>query len=196
MYPYNFKRGQSVQTDMDGVSCDRWFGAVFQVKAADAVALSNAGILAATALTAEAQVITEGITNPVVARGVLVKGNASGMTGDVVVDGTRAGKAVLETIALNGATAVQGSKAFDTITKVTLPTQTHEGTDTVSIGWSNKLGLPYLLSTTAQVVAAALDGVRETTFPTVTASKTDLELNTLLLNSALNGKAVDIYLMV
>lgn len=67
--------------------------------------------------------------------------------------------------------------------------------DTVSIGWNDLLGLPYLLPHNT-VLAAVLNNVRETTAPTVTVSATALENNTVKLHSALAGQPVDIYLIV
>lgn len=67
--------------------------------------------------------------------------------------------------------------------------------DIVSIGWNDKLGLPYKLAHNT-VVAAAVNNVRETTAPTVTVSATALESNTVDPHSALAGHVVDIYLIV
>lgn len=67
--------------------------------------------------------------------------------------------------------------------------------DVVSVGWNDKLGLPYKLSHNT-VLAAYLDNVLETTAPTVTTSATAVESNTVDLNSSLNGKVVDVYLLV
>ena len=195
MYPYNRKRGQTIQTDVDGVAVDRAFPAHIQIPATQAVAASNVGVLAATALTAEAQAIIVGIANPAVPRNIIIKGNAAGIAGNVVITGTNyAGKAITETIALNGATAVLGVKAFATVTKVDLPVETHAGTDTVSVGFGDVLGLPFLLAHNT-VRAAYLDNVLEAVAPTVTMSATAIESNTIDLNTALNGKVVDIYLI-
>lgn len=196
MYPYNHKMGQRIQTNVPGIAADRGFLAHFQVAAADAAAASATAILAATALTDAAQAITADITDPAVPRSVTVKGNASGITGDVVITGTNAaGEEITETIALNGSTAVEGNKAFATITQVDLPAETHAGTDTVSIGTGTKLGLPWLLSHNT-VLAAYLDNAKEGTAPTVTVSATAIESNTIKLNSALAAKVVDAYLIV
>jgi len=147
-------------------------------------------------MTSEAQVITEDITNPAVPRNLIVKGNASGITGDVVIEGTNiAGEAISETIALNGATAVEGNKAFATVTEINLPVEVHAGTDTVSVGFGNKLGMPFKLAHNT-VLAAYLDNTIEGTAPTVTLSTTAVESNTIKLNSALNEKVVDAYLIV
>jgi len=194
MYPYNFKYGQTVQTNVDGVVADRGFIAhlTFPTLAAQSIT----AVLVATALTTEVQTITEGITQPDVPRSVKIKGNAAGITGDVVITGTNvAGEVISETIALNGDTEVLGNKAFKTITSIQLPVETNAGTDTVSVGTANKLGLPYLLERDT-VIAAYRDNVKEGTDPTVATSTTALENNTILLNSALNGTDVDVYLIV
>lgn len=67
--------------------------------------------------------------------------------------------------------------------------------DKVSVGFNDILGLPYKLAHNT-VITAALNNVREATAPTVTVSAAALEVNTVRLNSALAGQAVDIYLIV
>lgn len=195
MHPYNHKMGQKIQTSVPGVTCDRGFVAHFQVAAANAVAASDTGILAATAMPGSGTtVVTEGITNPAVPRALKIKGNAAGITGNVVIAGTNyADEALTETIALNGATAVDGVKAFKTVTSITIPPRNAEG-NTVSVGYNDKLGLPYKLAHNT-VLIASLDNSREATAPTVTVSQTAIESNTVDLNSALNGKQVDVYLI-
>jgi hypothetical protein len=196
MFPYNHKLGQVIQTDVDGVELDRGFMAHFQVLAADAVALDDDGVLAATALTDAAQEITEDITDPAVPRNISVKGNAADNAGDVVITGTNyADEEITETIALSGTAVVQGNKAFKTVTQVDLPAETHAGTDTVAIGWNNKLGLPVQL-THNTVMFACLDNTRQGTAPTVAVSATAIESNTIKLNTALSGKVVDAYLVI
>jgi hypothetical protein len=66
--------------------------------------------------------------------------------------------------------------------------------DQVSVGTTDALGLPYKLAHNT-VQAAYLDNTKDAG-PTVAVSATTLELNTVDLNSALNGKAVDVYLFV
>ena len=66
--------------------------------------------------------------------------------------------------------------------------------DRVSVGTTDALGLPYELAHNT-VQAAYLDNAKDAG-PTVTVSATALESNTVDLNSALNGKAVDVYLFV
>src|SRR6266545_3502154 len=55
--------------------------------------------------------ISTTITNPDVPRTVTIKGNAGGIAGNVVVHGTNVeGAVITDTIALNGATEVEGVK--------------------------------------------------------------------------------------
>jgi len=194
MRPFDPK-GQVIKNDA-GITLDRAFLARMSWSTTQAVAASDTGVHAAVALTAEAQAVTTVITNPVVPRSIRIKGNAAGIAGNVVITGTNyVGAAITETIALNGATAVEGTKAFKTVTKIDLPVETHAGTDTVSVGWGDKLGLPCKLAHNT-VLAAYHDNTKEATAATVVVSATALESNTVDLNTALNGKAVDVYLMV
>src|SRR5262245_45622730 len=83
---------------------------------------SATAVHAAIALTDEEQEITTAITNPDVPRTVTAKGNASGITGNVVIHGTNVeGDVITDTIALNGASEVEGAKAFKTVTQIDLP---------------------------------------------------------------------------
>ncbi len=196
MTPYNVNRNHKITTNVSGVSIKRGFIAHFQVSAADAEAQDLTSVLAATSLTDSAQTITTNISNPTVPRSLRVKGNAVGITGDVVITGKNyANEEITETIALSGSDAVETTKAFKTITQIDLPVETHAGTDTVSVGCGNKLGLPFKL-THDTVLAAYRDNTKEGTAPTVTVSETNIENNTVLLNSAINGTAIDVYLMV
>jgi hypothetical protein len=151
--------------------------------------------------TAAADVVTTGITNPAVPRNITA--TAGGTAGDikavqVVVEGTNyADEAISETLPIftvNTAGSVEGSKAFKTVTKITIPA--HDGTGaTTAIGFGDKLGLPYKLAHNT-VLAAYLNNVKESTAPTVAVSATAVESNTIDLNSALNSSVVDAYLMV
>lgn len=158
---------------------------------------SATGAHAAIALTSGAQAgySTGGFTIDV-PRNVTVKGNASGNAGNVVIQGTNChGEAISETIALNGASEVAGSKIFATVTSVDLPAETHSGTDTVSIGRGALLGLNMKL-TRDTVLNAYLANVRESTRPTVAVSASAFESNSVSLNSTLNGTAVIVDLYV
>lgn len=196
MNPYKRNIGQTLNTDAKGVAIDRAFLAHFQVSATNATAGSATGIHAAIALTDAIQTVTTGITQPSVPRNITVKGNASGITGNVTIKGTNYnGDSISEVIALNGSTEVLGTKAFKTVSEIDLPVEVHAGTDTVSVGFGEVLGLPYKLAHNTVLVAYA-DNTREGTSPTVAVSTSAIESNTFDLNTALSGKVVDVYLIV
>lgn len=196
MIPYKHNIGQKIKTDIPGRSVDMGFIAHFQVSATNAVAASNTGVHAAVALSATPLEITTEITNPAVPRNIRVKGNASGITGDVVITGTNFVDAeITETIALSGSSAIDSNKAFKTVSSILPPAETHAGTDTLSVGWGDKLGLPYKL-THNTVLSTFVDNALESTAATVTVSATAIESNTIDPNTALSGKVVDIYLIV
>ena len=193
MNPYSHKFGQTLTTDAEAIAADRGFIALltFPVPAAQSIT----AILPATDLTAAIQTITEGISNPDLPRNIKIKANAAGVTGNVVLTGTNINdEPISETIALNGTTEVQGDKAFKTISSIELPVESHAGTDTVSIGTANKLGLPYKLALNT-VLKAFRDDSLEGNAPTVATNVANFENNTILLNSALNGTDVDVYLI-
>jgi len=126
MYPYNHKKGQTIQTDVNGVSVDHAFLAHYNIPAASASAESDAGVMALTVLGTAAASVTAGLTSPAVPRNVKVDCSKVGITSDVTVHGTNfAGEEIEETIALNGTTANAGALAFKTVTKVDLPARTN-----------------------------------------------------------------------
>lgn len=63
--------------------------------------------------------------------------------------------------------------------------------DLVFIGYGDILGLP-VMTKFKKVISARLDRVLEATAPTEVADADEIEKNTLVLNSSLNGKEVDI----
>lgn len=67
--------------------------------------------------------------------------------------------------------------------------------DQIKVGFTDTLGMPYCLAHNT-VLATYLNNVLEANAPTVTTSATAVESNTIDLNSSLNGKQVDVYLMV
>lgn len=141
---------------------------------------------AAITQTAAAQTITTAITNPDVPRNVTIKGSASGITGDVVINGTNVrGDTISETIALSGASAVAGTKAFQTVTSVVVPIKTHTSGDTVEIGIGSKIGVRHKLYSTAQFILSLFDGSVDV--GSVTVSATDVSLNTYTPAGTLDG---------
>jgi len=121
---------------------------------------------------------------------------AEDTNGTIVVVGTDlAGNAITETITPNGGATVAGAKCFATITSITGAGWVINGADedTITIGFGALIGLPDMLTDTAQVFAASLNNVREAVFPAVTVSPTNLEDNTVDLSSALAGTPFKVY---
>lgn len=156
---------------------------------------STNAVKTAVASTGSPQTITAGITNPDVARNVTA--TSGGTAGDikavqVTVIGTDInGVTITETLPAftqDSATTVVGNKAFKTVTSITMPA--HDGTGaTTAIGTGAKLGLDRKVSRNSTLYAF-LNGVRESTPPTVTFDADNVSGNTVTLASALNGNAV------
>ena len=167
---------------------------VYSMSLGSPAAASTTAVLAAVTDNGSQQVITTGITNPDVPRNITATagGTSANITAvQVVVAGTDIdGLPITETLpAFTAATAgtVSGAKAFRTVTSITIP---HNGTGvTTAIGKGTAVGLNRRLSRDT-VVNAYLNGVRETTRPTVAFSATASSGNTVILNSTLNGTPV------
>lgn len=96
-----------------------------------------------------------GITNPDVYRCLSITGNQASEAGNVVIEGTDwAGEYWKSTATLAGATTVNGTKPFKTVTKITVPALTTAG-DTVSIGVIDILGIPDLIELAGDVIEQA-----------------------------------------
>lgn len=157
---------------------------------------SNTAIKAASATSsAGATVIDTGLTQPDAARNIVL--TAGGTAGDIkavqcVVAGTDVnGKPITETMpafTVDTAGSVTGSKAFKTVTSVTVPAMDGNGA-TVAIGTGSKLGIPDALARNT-VLRAFRNDVLEGTAPTVVTSAAEVASNTVVLNSALNGTPV------
>ena len=107
-----------------------------------------------------------------------------------------AGNAISEELpafTADSATTVTGNKAFASIDKVVVPGMDGAGA-TVDIGWGSKLGLPMVFDQNL-VLAATHNGARESTAPTVAVDKVNVSGNTVTLNTTLNGKAVEVYVI-
>jgi hypothetical protein len=149
---------------------------------------------AAIADTGAPQVVTTSITSPDVCRNITATpgGTTANVTAvSVIIAGTDIhGGAITETLpafSAGAGTAVTGSKAFKTVTSITIPS--NGSAVTTSIGVGSKLGLSKRLSRNS-VLNAYLGGAKEGTAPTVATSATVNASNTVTLNSALNGTAV------
>ncbi|HCT63746.1 MAG TPA: hypothetical protein DIC60_00430 [Lachnospiraceae bacterium] len=202
LYPYNHKIGQKIQTDAIDVAADHAYLAHFQRSATEAIAAAEGTVIGdfATSATVPTVKIT-GFTNPSCPKNLTV--TCGGVDADVkavqvVIEGTNyADEIISETFpafTVNAFSTEIGSKAFKTVTKVTVPAMDGAGV-TIHVGHGEKLGLPYLLPHNT-VIKTVFDNTVEANAPTVTVSATALESNTIDLDSALNSKVVDVYLMV
>lgn len=161
--------------------------------AAQAATLDADGLLAAEALPAAAADYTTFENDMPYARNVTAVCSDT-QTGNMVITGTNIDDVVItETVALNSGTPVTSTKAFKTVTNINLPIKV--GTETINVGWGDKIGIPFMLGDAADrpMVEATLDGVIETTAPALTADADELEKNLIDLHSDLNGKEVCIY---
>lgn len=185
-----------LRTDVSGLSVKQNRIAHIHLTEDQACVLDTDGILDGTALTDEVQVITEFLNPMPFARNVTIVASGATATGaKALIEGTNmADKPISEELTLNGATPVVGAKAFKTIKAITLPIA--EATETVDVGWGDKLGLPFMLN--GKPLAFALqDGTFESNAPALTVDDDEVEKNTIDLNSALHSeKAVDIYIIL
>ena len=93
-----------------------------------------------TGTGAEQEIITE-ITNPDYARNIsITTTNNSTPTGDVTITGIIRGVEDTEDITISPGGTAYGNKAFDTVTKITIPAGV-DAADNVTVGFSDKIGL-------------------------------------------------------
>ena len=199
-YPFN-PSGQEIKSDVVSEDLDRSFITHFEVSAEDAVAASTTGVHAAVTDNGSEQEITTEITDPAVPRSITA--TAGGTGGDikaiqVTIEGTNfLDAAISETLpafTVDTPGTVEGSKAFKTVTKITIPAHDDTGA-TTSIGWGDKLGLPYKREIIS-CIDAFLDKAKEGTAPALTVHVDNIESNTIDLNSALDGTKVDAFLVI
>lgn len=189
MYPYNPKKGQTIQSDAEGVVLERVFIGRYNLTAAQAAAADTDGILPNTELTT-ARSITTGFSNPPCPRALTYDCSASGVTGNVKVYGTNIkDEAITETKALNETTVVPGVVAFKTITKIDLPAKVHTKakqsfSKTVSNACTTKNG-----DVTLTVTSALYTPARVVTLAATTALD-DVTKTAAAMVAALNGDAV------
>ena len=149
---------------------------------------TNTAILAATTLAElTATLITTGITQPDVPRVVLVKGNAAGIAGTVLIEGSDSnGTTISETLTLSGTAAVVGTLAFAHIRRITLPIRTASG-NTVSVGTGNVLGLWHALAADVRLVTTFNDAAD---LGTLAMDATDVSKNLFTPAGTLDGVKV------
>ncbi len=194
--PYNPFIGQHLMTHVEGLTVDRAYIAHYIIPAAKATAAGAANVLAATALTTAAQDIITGITQPPTPRVLSITGSASTAVGNVVITGTdAAGEALSETLTSTGAATVVGTKAFATVTKITLPLLALPDGETISVGLTGAFGIPYKLP--YDTILKIYNGGTATTVASSRFSATVLASNYIVPTSALDPtKQVDVYLII
>jgi hypothetical protein len=201
-YPFNPNLGQQMQSEVPGIEADAAYVAHLQWSATEAVVGATTAVHAAVnGASGAAVIVTTGFTQPTTPR--CLTATAGGTAGDIkatqiIARGFDiAGNALSETLpafTVDTAGTVQGTKAFAQVTEYEIPIQDGNGA-TFALGTNDKLGLPYKLSHDT-VLKSYRANALEGTAATVTVSATDISLNTVDLNSALNGTVVDVYLLV
>lgn len=143
---------------------------------------TNTAIHAAVTLGASATTVTTGITNPDFPRALLVKGNASGIAGNVTIYGKDVnGYNIREVIALNGSSVVNGRVPFASVSKIVLPAKTNASGDNVSIGTTAKLGLIHPITASTDIKLLKVAGTAES------AAAVDATNGTITTTTALDG---------
>jgi hypothetical protein len=155
---------------------------------------STTAVHAAVTDNGAQQVVTTAITNPAVPR--VLTATAGGTATDikaisVIVAGTNVwGQAITETLpafTVDTAGTVTGTKAFATVTSITIPA--HDGTGaTTAVGTGPALGLPTTFSRKSFVNLWMDDATQAISASTVDSD--EVEKNTITTTTALNGVRV------
>lgn len=159
--------------------------AAFDVNLGTPINDSTTNILALTAITA----LPIAGAKCDVARAFQLTGNAGSSS---VIAGTGVdieGNSITDTWTLNGTSTIAGTRAFSPSVAVTFSVTTAHTGDSFSVGVTDILGLPVRLDNRGAIAKGAVvfGTTVEATEPTVTINATDLSLNTILLNSDLDG---------
>jgi hypothetical protein len=143
-------------------------------------------ILASTAITALPIAATAKLD---IARAVSLTGNSSSASVISVTGVDLEGNSITDQITLNGTATVNGVRAFSPSVDLTFSVVTPHTGDTFSCGCTDILGLPVRLDNRGAIPKGAVvfGTTVEATEPTVTVNPSDLSLNTILLNSDLDG---------
>lgn len=149
----------------------------------------------AAALLGVGGVITTGITQPVVPCVLSATGVGAGATGNVIIAGTNVkDQAITDTIALAGATTVEGAKAFKTVTQYTAPADSGATGETLAIGITKKIGLLHDLSYN-WLLKALFDGANDA--GTLTVDSDEVEKNFYAVAGTPNSvKILDLFYYV
>ena len=174
--------------------------AIIERSATEAAAASNTAVHASIAANEGAQTITTNITNPPCPRNITITcahaAGGSDMSGNVVITGTNIfGETITDTIAEGTDGTKQGTVAFKTVTSILVPGWKQDG-DAITVGFGDKLGLPFYLYHADQVIQCSRNYAIESTRATVVADDDEIENNTIDLSSALNGSVVRIIVAI
>lgn len=197
LFPFNTDWSRKAQSDVKSTHTD--LKSIVHVDLGSPAVEDTDWIVASADMKVGAYTLAH--TAPDVPRNITVKvtaTDAADTMGTVVVVGTNMnGEALTETITPSAGSTVAGTKAFKTVTSVTgAGWVTGGGADKIEVGFGAKVGLPDKLPSNT-VLAAILDGTREGTAPTVTASSSDLSLNTVDFSTAWSSsKAAEVYYIV
>jgi len=188
-------------TDVYGIAADEARVAHLSWTAEEAAAADDDGLFAEQTVNDKDVEVTTFLNPMPCARTIII--TPTGTAGNVkavsaVVEGTDiGGNPISETLpefTEDENTAVTSTKAFKTVTKITIPAQ--DGEVTFKAGWTDALGLPFAFAK-KPLVFALLGGTLETTAPALTIDSDEPQKNTIDLNSALDGdNAVDAYFVL
>ena len=186
-YPHNPAAGQKIQGVAGTTPCDEAFIAH---EAITAVLGSTKTVHATVTCSGTAADITTAITQPDVARNLVVTGNA-GSTEKITITGTNlAGATISEDFTLSGTTPQTGAKAFKTVTNIHTPVGSHTA-DIICgnvLGLINKIGGALMVKSLFNKAADA---------GTLVTSASALESNTYAPAGTLDGtKVLDLYYVV
>lgn len=185
-----------LSTDMYGIVADESRLAHLYWDEEKAAAADDDGMATAAAPTTTKNLdVTEFLSQPPCARGIVITPSATATAGTIVIEGEdMAGNKAREEITLTAAETAKNSViAYKKVDKITLPKQA--SAQTFKIGWDDRLGLPFALAS-KPLCFALFGGTLETTAPTLALNASDPSKNTIDLNSALtgaSGKGVDVF---
>jgi len=187
----NAKNEPYLIQDGAGVRVQRLHGWRYALTAAQATATTATAIHAAiTQQDGVAQTITTNITQPTCPRCLSVTGGHADCAGVVTITGTNInGDVITESITQNGVAKVLGAKAFKSVTKLAIPARSSANVPTVTIGDSDILGLPLMLTAATDVLTCSINGTLETVAG-VSVSSTVICSNTVDPTGALAGTIV------
>ena len=183
-------------TDMYGIVADEARLAHLHWDEEKAAAADDDGMATAAAPTTTADLdVTEFLSQPPCARGIVITPSATATAGTIVIEGEdMTGAPAREEITLTAAaTAKKSVIAYKKVQKITLPKQA--SSQTFKIGWDDRLGIPFAFAA-KPLCFALFGGTLETTPPTFALDDDEPNKNTIDLNSALtgaSGKTVDVF---